>query len=165
MEVQKDPVWKLIDTAAYLFMNQLFEPRDNSLTVVLEEAGVNEPARTSRTIVGVLFSGVAPIEPLDGSKVFVLQWKSYVSYCVTEEMHGSCGNFKDALYEGRLLRIYSKSPFLDFLAQSTGAHFGDYRHYMIACQNHIIDVASTSEPALQAMTRKEAQASGTVRQQ
>jgi hypothetical protein len=70
-------------------------------------------------------------------------------------MHGSCGKYDDENYSGRLIRIYSKSHFLDFIAKNTGAHFELYRHYQIACLNHIIDIVSSAEPELEAISRSE----------
>lgn len=157
LEIQNDPIWQQIDSAAYLFLNKLYEPRDNSLTIVLEEAIANR-AKSGPTIIGDLMlpGDSCPIEPTDECQVFLLSWKNYVSYCVTEEMHGSTGKYDNEKYTGRLIRIYEKSNFLDYVAKSTGAHFDDYKHYQIACQNHVIDIASTSVPALTAFSRKEA---------
>jgi hypothetical protein len=112
--------------------------------------------RGSREIAGTTFSGVAPIEPLPTSLVFELHWRNYVSYCVTEEMHGSCGSYDDEEYTGRLLRVYSRSHFLDFVGKDTGAHAEPYRHYKITCQNHNIDVVAVAEPELRAYSRAEA---------
>jgi hypothetical protein len=71
-------------------------------------------------------------------------------------MVGSCGKYEDEEYTGRLLRLYSKSHFLEFVAKNTGAHFEEYRHYKISCLNHIIDIVATSIPELQSLTREEA---------
>jgi hypothetical protein len=71
-------------------------------------------------------------------------------------MVGSCGKYEDEEYAGRLLRLYSKSHFLEFIAKDTGAHSEPYRHYKIACLNHVIDVVATSVPELQSLSREEA---------
>jgi hypothetical protein len=155
---ERTELWEAIDSSDYLFLNKLFEPRDNSLTIVLEQAIANV-AKIGPTILpgGLKLPGDScPIEPTADCLIFTLHWKLYVSYCVTEEMVGSCGNYQDADYTGRLLRVYSKSAFLDFIAKSTGAHSDPYRHYMIACQNHNIDIVSTREPELSSMSRAEA---------
>lgn len=39
--IQDDLTWRQIDTADYLFLGRLFEPRDNALTIVLEQAVAN----------------------------------------------------------------------------------------------------------------------------
>ena len=153
-----DAVWSAINGSEYLFLHRLFEPRENSLAVILEQASVNtgRPA-PSRIFGGVDFSKDAhPVEPLPSSRVFRLDWVNYISYCVTEEMHGSCGEYSAEQYEGRLLRLYSASSFLTFVARNTGAHSRPYQHFQIACLNHIIDVVSSKEPDLISMSRAEA---------
>ena len=151
--IEDNPVWKLIDGSAYLLLNKLFEPRENSLTIVLEEAVVHESHRGTRVIASAAFSGVAPIEPSETTFVFEVHWKNYVSYCVTEEMHGSCGEYDDEEHTGRRFRVYSRSHFLDFVQKDTGAHSEPYRHYKIVCENHMIDVASSTAPELTASSR------------
>jgi len=157
MAIEEHPVWKQIDGSAYLFLNRLYEPRDNALTIILEEAVANETKRGPTVIAGVSLGDACPIEPTSECSVFKLEWKSYVSYCVTEEMHGSCGKYDDEEYVGRLLRVYTRSHFLDFIAKDTGAHFEPYRHYKIACQNHNVDVVSAAPPELQSLSREEAE--------
>lgn len=152
--IEDHPVWKQIDSSAYLFLERLFEPRDNQLTIVLEEAIANNAKSGPTIIAGISLEGEScPIEPTPDCRIFTLQWKNYVAYCVTEEMHGSCGKYEDEEYAGRLLRIYSKSHFLDFIAKDTGAHFEPYRHYKIACQNHNIDIVSAVDPILESQPR------------
>jgi hypothetical protein len=155
VEIETLDVWKRIDSADHLFLKRLYEPRDNALVIVLEEAVANESNRGPRTIAGITLDGCAPIEPGPGCSIFTLHWKLYVSYCVTEEMHGSCGKYEDEEYTGRLLREYSKSHFLEFIAKDTGAHFDPYRHFKIACQNHNIDIVTTQMPELAIFSREE----------
>lgn len=159
-----DQLWKAIDSSQYLFLGRLFEPSDNALTVILEEALANKEKTTPNTKIGdiELPGESCPIEPTSSCSVFLLNWKNYVSYAVTEEMHGSCGNYEDEKYSGRLLRVYTKSHFLDFVAKDTGAHFDSYQHYKIACQNHIIDIVSASNPELASFSRFEAQGRGLI---
>ncbi|MGA2962855.1 MAG: hypothetical protein ABSD96_14350, partial [Candidatus Korobacteraceae bacterium] len=88
-----------------------------------------------------------PIEPMQGCKVFRLDWKNYIAYLVTEEMAGSCGpSNEDECYAGKVLRLYSKSHFLDHIARDTGCHLQPLRHYKLICLNHLIDVVSYFEP-------------------
>jgi hypothetical protein len=146
----QETIWQQIDSAAYLFLGRLFEPRDNQLTIVLEEA-ISNKLKSGPTVLpgGITLQGdSAPIEHTADCRVFTLSWKNYVSYCVTEEMHGSCGRYEEEIYTGRLLRIYSKSNFLDFLEKNTGAHANSYQHFEIACLNHIIDIAAIDAPTL-----------------
>jgi hypothetical protein len=160
--IEEHPVWKEIDASDYLFLQKLYEPRDNSLTIVLDQAVAN-PAnveglhRVLATLPEPLRSrGGSLIEPTQDCSIFTLHWKSYVAYNVTEETHGSTGLYDEQRYSGKLLRIYSSSNYLDFISKDTGAHFNPYQHYKIACQNHIIDVVSTLDPTLTAILRSEA---------
>jgi hypothetical protein len=156
-EIEQNSIWKQIDSSDYLFLNKLIEPRDNSLTIVLDEAKANH-AKKGPTVIGsiTLPGDSSPIEPTPDCQIFTLHWKNYVSYCVTEEMHGSRGKYEDETYTGRLLRVYSKSHYLDFVEKDTGAHFEPYHHYKICCSNHLIDVVSTDRPQISASTREEA---------
>jgi hypothetical protein len=71
-------------------------------------------------------------------------------------MHGSCGKYEGEKYTGRLLRLYSKSHFLDFVAADTGAHFESYSRYKICCENHNIDIVFVTAPELSYVSREEA---------
>lgn len=147
-----DPLWKAIDLAPYLFLGRLFEPSDNSLVIVLEEAIANKVREQSVTTLpgGITLPGPStPIEMVPGCRIFTMSWKRYISYCVTEEMLGSTSRYDDEIYTGRLIRVYSSSHFLDFVTRDTGApHFEPYTHIKIACQSHIIDVVATGEPEI-----------------
>jgi hypothetical protein len=153
----QESIWEVIDSADYLFLNRLFEPRDNQLTIVLDEAVANTTKTGRRELPGgIVIEDATPIEPTDTCSVFTLHWKNYVSYCVTEEMHGSTGKYEDEEYTGKLLRIYAKSHFLSHVAVDTGAHLEAYRHYKILCQDHNIDIISVVPPELAVYSRAEA---------
>ena len=89
-----------------------------------------------------------PIESIHGCKKFELVWQVYVAYLVTEEVVGSCGQYQDESYTGKMFRVYTKSHFLDHLARNTGAHVGPIQHYKLTCLNHLIDVASYAPPEI-----------------
>ena len=159
LDIQDDPVWKQIDTASYIYLRRLFEPRDNALSIVLDEA-ISNTAKSGPIVLpgGISMSGNAsPIESTADCRVFTLHWKNYVSYCVTEEMHGSCGQYDDEEYTGRLVRVYARSHFLDFVGKDTGAHSESYQHYKICCLHHVIDVVAVSLPELESFSRDEAE--------
>ena len=59
---------------------------------------------------------------------------------------GFRGSDKDEVYTGNLLRVYTKSHFLDHLSRDTGGDIEPILHYKLICQNHLIDVASYSPP-------------------
>jgi hypothetical protein len=70
---------------------------------------------------------------------------------VTEELIGSSGSYDDEIYTGKLLRVYTKSHFLDYLSRDTGGHREPVQHYKLICLNHIIDVGSYAPPAIRLM--------------
>jgi hypothetical protein len=144
-----------LNSAKYLYLRDLSEPRDNSLRLIVEEAVANrlavvrsEPELASVQDLAHILRDASPIESIEGCRTFELRWKRYVAYLVTEEGVGSCGSEDDEVYTGRLLRHYSKSHFLDHLARDTGGHMRPLQHYKLICLNHLIDVVSEDPPEI-----------------
>lgn len=144
------PELDLLDSAKYLYLRDLTEPRDNSLRVVVQEAVVNPfgmvHAHPDFPELKELFTSASPIESTADCRTFELTWKNYIAYLVTEECVGSCGKYDDELFSGRLFRIYTKSHFLDHLRRDTGGYTGEINHYKMICLNHLIDVAAYDQP-------------------
>jgi hypothetical protein len=141
-----------LDWAKYLYLLELREPRDNSLCVVVREAVVN-PDGLVRSHPDVpeleeLSRGGSPIESTDSCWTFELTWKHYVAYLVTEECVGSCGQYEDEMFTGKLFRVYTKSHFLEHLARDTGGHTAEVLHYKLTCLNHLVDVAAYGPPEI-----------------
>jgi hypothetical protein len=143
-----------LDSVQYLYFRELSEPRDNSLGLVVEEAMVNHSG-VSRGTPGLLapelasiLKGASPIEPVEGCRIFEIYWKRYAAYLVTEELVGSnaANGYDDESYTGRVLRLYSKSHFLNHLTRDTGGHPDLLQHYKLICLNHLIDVAAYAPP-------------------
>jgi hypothetical protein len=149
----------LPDDIRYLYLREIHEPRDNSLRIVIQEAGVSDMKVGSQMEANGQFSQAVrdagilddarAIESTETSRTFVLYWKHYAAYLVTEECVGSVGNYSDEVYTGKLLRHYLKSHFLDHLARDTGGHMGPLQHYKLICLNHLVDVASEEPPEIQ----------------
>ena len=141
-----------LNSAKYLYLRELSEPRDNSLRLVVEEAIANRAglpvAEPSLPELQGIFTEVCPIEPVEGCKAFEILWGSYVAYLVTEECVGSCGSFEDESYVGTLFRAYTKSHFLSHLARDTGGHTEPIQHFKLTCLNHLIDVAAYALPEI-----------------
>lgn len=138
------------DSAKYLYLLELSEPRDNSLRLVVQEAVVN-PGGVVRSHPQLpelekIMNDFSPIESTDACRTFELTWKRYVAYLVTEECVGSCGQYADEIYTGKLLRVYTKSHFLEHLSRDTGGHTEAILHYKLTCLNHLIDVAAYAPP-------------------
>jgi hypothetical protein len=139
-----------LDSAKYLYLRELSEPRDNSLCLVVQEAVVNPDGlvrpHPELPELAELLRAASPIEFTDACRTFELTWKRYVAYLVTEECVGSCGEYDDEVFTGSLFRVYTKSHFLEHLARDTGGHTEEIFHYKLTCLNHLIDVAAYSPP-------------------
>ena len=139
-----------LDSAKYLYLRELSEPRDNSLRLVVQEAVVNRAGLVHRCpelpeLEGIL-KAASPIESTENCRSFELIWNHYVAYLVTEECVGSCGSYDDEIFSGKLFRVYTKSHFLEHLARDTGGHTGEVLHYRVTCLNHLVDIAAYDHP-------------------
>ncbi len=148
----EEQVGSILDRAEYLYLRDISEPSDNSLRLVVEEARVNESKAGTALALPDQFSEIIKdaslIEPTEGCRRFEVRWDHYVAYLVTEEVVGSSGDRHDEVYIGNLLRLYSKSQFLDYLGRNTGGHIEPLTHYKLICLNHLIDVASYEPPEI-----------------
>jgi hypothetical protein len=142
-----------LNSARYLYLRELTEPRDNSLRLIVQEAVVNPAGVISLhpelPELEQILSNASPIESTGTCRTFQLSWKHYVAYSVTEECAGSCGEYEDEVYTGNLFRIYSKSHFLEHLARDTGGHTDSILHFKLVCMNHLIDVAASAAPEVE----------------
>ena len=73
-----------LDSAKYLYLRELSEPRDNSLRLVVQEAVVypTGSVRSSHPELPELeeiLRGTSPIESTDACQTFELTWKRYVA--------------------------------------------------------------------------------------
>ncbi|MCU1284204.1 MAG: hypothetical protein JWO13_554 [Acidobacteriales bacterium] len=144
--------YDLLNGVKYLYLRHISEPRDNSLKLVVEEAISNKLAMgqvssSALPEITEILRDASPIESIEGCRTFELFWKRYAAYLVTEEMVGSCGNYEDENYSGKI-RIYDKSHLLDHLSRDTGGQVDTLQHYKIICLNHLIDVAAYSPPEI-----------------
>jgi hypothetical protein len=76
---------------------------------------------------------------------------------VTEELVGSnaLNGYADEVYTGKILRVYTKSHFLDHVMRDTGDHIQEILHYKIVCLNHLIDVVSYYPPDVEILASGE----------
>lgn len=162
MESRKPDAVGQLNSAKYIDLREISEPDKrafNSLRIVVEEAVVNEAAAmvSDRPELASLLAGAHPIESLEGCKTFSLTWKHYLAYLVTEELVGSnaLNGYADEVYTGRILRVYTRSHFLDHIMRDTGGHVQDVLHYKLICLNHLIDVASYLAPEVEVLAGDE----------
>ena len=143
-----------IDSCRYLFLRSFGEPRDNSLQLLVEEADASRTEETL-TIGSVELKGTRPILSDETSRTFELMWEHYVAYAVRNESFTV--EDKDELADsGRLLRIYRKSYFLNYVERATIArpeYPGPLTHVCVVCLNHIIDVVAVDLPVIRQLIR------------
>jgi hypothetical protein len=51
-DIEGHKIWRQIDSSAYLFLNELTEPGDNALKIVLDEAVANQAKTGPKTFPG-----------------------------------------------------------------------------------------------------------------
>ena len=135
-----------IDSCDYLFLREITELDHNGLRLVLEE-GVARLGTVSVKFGNTEITGLHPVESTEQSRLFEIVWQGYVAYSVRNESFVEPDEYESAA--GGRLRIYSKSRFLDFIRTATLARYeypGPIQHIGVNCEDHIVDVASTSEP-------------------
>ena len=153
--------FSLLNQAEYLYLRVLSEPRDNSLRIVVQEA-IGNMLKTGQLptddplsqVLENILKDSHPIESTESCKSLELYWKHYAAYLITGEGVGSSAStYDDELFTGKLLRVYTKSHFLDHIAWDTGAHFKPVQHYKLICLNHLVDVASYEPPDIRLIPR------------
>jgi hypothetical protein len=159
-EIPESDATGQLNSVRYVYLREISEPDKrvfNSLKIVVEEAVVNEEAVvvSDRPELANLFTGAHPIESVEGCKVFQLSWKHYLAYLVTEELVGSNApkGYDDEVYVGKILRVYTKSHFLDHVMRDTGGHIQEILHYKLICLDHLIDVVSYHPPDVQVLAQ------------
>jgi hypothetical protein len=139
----------VIDSCSSLFLRDIGEPEDNVLHLVLHEGKVS-PQSESLEIGGTRIDGLHRVYTGADSRLIELVWRKYVAYGVTNESF-AVQDGTSSQESGRLLRRYSNSAFLDYVAHATLAtdkYPGPYMHVEVVAENHIVDVVSTELPSL-----------------
>lgn len=140
-----------INTLRYLYLTELAEPEDNVLRLVVTEGRVGEQLTLGKPMDAVdeFIAGSRPIVADDRSAAYEITFESYVAYAVVNESYTIADDTER--FDGKLLRTYSESKFLSYVALATIAsedYGGPYRHYGIVCLNHIVEVASRMAPTV-----------------
>ncbi|TZF88337.1 hypothetical protein [Cognatilysobacter lacus] len=137
-----------LNACEYLFFAGISEPEENSLRLLVQEGRRAGEPQTLKVGSGSI-EGVIPIDVTAQSRTFELYWPLYISYAVRNESY--CDWDDDEEWEGAGFRVYSRSKFLDFVANGTFAtaeYPGPFRHFEVLCANHIIDVAAQEVPVV-----------------
>jgi len=129
---------------------------DGTLRLVLLEAteggavdaaklGIDSPPE----LTGIL-KGARAIEHLPGCRIFGIRWSTYIAYSVVNESYAS-GEPETSDGSGKLFKEYIRSEYLNYMRKASWAcddHPGPYKHWAAYCLNHVVDVASPSEPEI-----------------
>jgi hypothetical protein len=148
-----------ISSCKWLFLNSIGEPEENSFRLEISEAmTLHDPEAEVRPLNESLERGLplgSPIRHVAGCRIFTVEWPDYVAYSVRRESYVTTDEYE--VFEGRNFVRYTKSRYLDFVAQATFAsdsYPGPMTHWGVFCLNHIIDVVSCSEPTWQVLVAK-----------
>ena len=122
-----------LESVADVYLREISEPTENSLRVVVEEAAKSDKA----------------------ARRFELFWPSCAAYMASDgEVGANDSGGDDQAYTGRILCLYSKSHFLEYLSRDAGKRRTTLLHYKLICLNRQIDVAAYVAPEIRAVRRQ-----------
>jgi hypothetical protein len=139
-----------IDSCHSLFLREICEPEENTLRLVVQETFVN-PKAEARAVGGTTIEDCHRIESTAASRLFELGWNQYIAYGVTNESFALPDDERAKRSSGRLFRIYTESPFLNYVSRATFAsdkYPGPFTHICIVTEMHVVDVVSTQAPEI-----------------
>ncbi|OAB42335.1 hypothetical protein [Paenibacillus antarcticus] len=136
-----------------IYFEQIFEPEENALRLLFSPSVTSETPQTI-TIGEIEFQDTYSIDIDETLPILQIDFETYVGYSIRNESFTSWDDYEE--FEGKIFRIYSKSRYLDFIKVSTFAsedYPGPFKHFGIACLNHVVDVVSVSEPIIKEVQR------------
>lgn len=143
----------------YLYLGRVGEMADGTLQLIVMEAVDGGPADTSKLgldsipALTEILAKARAIEHLPGCRTFDIRWPSYIGYSIVNESY-ALGEPETSVGTGKLFREYTQSDYLDYLdymrkaSWASDRHPGPYKHWAAYCLNHVIDIASPSEPKI-----------------
>lgn len=140
-----------INCHKYIYLGGIEEGLDNTLRIVIREAGVNLDSQS--VSVGDLTLSAQAIESSVDNQTYEVFFDSYIGYSVIDESYAAPS--EGEVFVGRIYCVYEKSAYLDYLlnASCAGEEYpGHFKHYGFNCLNHVIDIASTEEPVINLLT-------------
>jgi hypothetical protein len=143
-----------IDSHEYLYLTEIGEPEVNVLRIVIEEAKASQGETRTLEVGSAKLSELRPIVADESCQSYEIVFGSYVAYCVRNESYVVMDQAE--VFTGRLFNVYSQSHFLDYVRAATIAsedYPGKFIHYGINCLDHILDVVSIDEPAINILRR------------
>jgi hypothetical protein len=132
----------------YIYLKDINEPEDNHLRLTFFRSKYSNSSNVDISDINTTNS-YSSIDIDDSLPIIQLDFDWYIGYSVINECFTVLDKYE--LSKGNAFRIYSKSRYLDFINAGTIAteeYPGPFKHYEIACLNHIIDIVSVSEPTI-----------------
>lgn len=136
-----------------IYFEQIYEPEENTLRLLFSRSRTSETPETI-TIGEIEIKDTYSIDVDETLPLLQMDFEWYIGYSIRNESYTSWDDYEE--FEGKIYRIYSKSRYLDFIKVGTFAsedYPGPFKHYGIACLNHIVDVVSVSEPIIKEVQR------------
>lgn len=141
----------------YLCLHSVVEPEEGGVRVVVLEAIVGQPpdqatlsAEPLPEVRNILSQSRAIVHS-HGRKGFAINWPTYIGYSVENESY-AVAEPESSVGSGGILAEYSHSLYLDYLSKATFArqdYPGPFKHWSIACLDHVINVVSVDLPAVE----------------
>jgi hypothetical protein len=131
-----------------VYLMNVEEPIENSLRLTLlrsKTSSVPETLKIANGIIDNLYS----IDPDYSIPLIQINFETYIGYSILNESFTTLDDYEE--FVGKAFRIFKKSRYLDYIKEGTFAtaeYPGPFKHYEIACLNHIIDIVSMSEPII-----------------
>ena len=138
-----------LDGHAYLFLNGIEEAGHNGLRLVVQVGALSADVKNIQ-IGGSVISGLRQVSVGESGPEYEITFASYIAYAVRNESYVS--HDKEEAWAGKSFRVYSKSRFLDFVRSATFAspdYPGTFAHCSLVCQDHVVDIASVSQPKVE----------------
>lgn len=138
-----------------IYLEDIFEIEDNYLRLTLSRSKLN---KVSDPIIIDANHSIKVDSSIDidySLPIIQLDFNWYIGYSVLNESYTVWDDYQK--FEGKSFRIYNKSRYLDFIKAGTIASVdypGPFKHYGIACLNHIIDIVSVDEPMIKEIQRQ-----------
>lgn len=137
-------LFKDLDQYKYLFLDRIQNNKGNELTVYLTVGKVIE--QTEDLVINSVT--IHDLKPIIKDNVYIkVIFPSYVAYSVRWESYTTMDDYD--VYEGRKIREYSKSRYLEYVKNDTIATAvwpGKIRHFGFCCEWEVIDIVSIDEP-------------------
>ena len=136
-----------IDSKRFLSLVKTYEPEINTIEITVTEAVLGEEMNVAVNKKVMTTGNI--LERKKENPIYKLIFKDYIAYSIIEETSAVVDDYE--VYTGNLIRFYSKSHFIDYIAKVTSVNYFNnelFFHFQIACIDHVIDIASKVQPII-----------------